>query len=204
MGNARDGDDGHKGTAAGGAVYSYQGATLQLRNSILANSSGANAGGSISDQGFNLSSDATPAFTATGSRSQTDPRLGSLTQSGGLTSLITLTTNSPAVDAITAADGNGAPFFDQRNAFRVEPYDIGAYELGASFSESVLQASLGNNRVLLSWPSLGNYVLQTTPSLSSSSVWTTVAGSPTTGADGMSTLAVAQTNQAGFFRLVSP
>jgi hypothetical protein len=197
-----DGDDGKAGTANGGAVFS-QGGSIKLRNSILGNSlSVPNAGGPITDQGFNLSSDVSPAFTAQGSRNKIDPDLGSLVQSGQIWTL-TLSSNSPAINAISPADGNGAPYFDQRNAFRVFPYDIGAYEFGGTTTPSPLQVTLVNGQVLLSWPAMNNYQLQSSPTLASTNSWSTVTATPSS-SGGLNSLSVAKTNSASFYRLLQP
>lgn len=196
------GKTGAPGLASGGAIYSSS--ALQLRNSLLAYSPfGGNAGGTITDGGYNLSSDATPAFTAAGSQNRIDPLLESFTNAGGLVPTLTLSSNSPAINAILTPGGNGAPALDQRNASRAEPFDIGAFEFGGLFPTPPLSAQMTGNQVILSWPASGSYVLQSASTLSSSNVWTRVTQSPQT-ANGLNTLSISGTGAAGFYRLRQP
>jgi hypothetical protein len=198
-----NGPQGHAGNALGGAVFNA-GGNLQLKNSILADSiSGNNAGGNITDEGYNLSSDATPAFTAAGSRNRIDPLLGGLSQAGGVVPTLTLSSNSPAINAITAPDGNGCPTFDQRNAMRVPPYDIGAFEFDGSFGAPTLQVQLQASQLQISWAQTGAFTLQSTTALANSNLWQNVAIQPTSAA-GVATLNVLLTNTASFYRLVQP
>jgi hypothetical protein len=201
-GTAGNGHAGKTGAEIGGAVYGEGGPVL-LKNSILAFSiSSPNAGGTVRDAGFNLSSDASPTMTATGSRNQIDPLLGSFTQAGGQVPTITLSSNSPAIDAITDPAGNGAPAFDQRNAARVAPFDIGAYEFDGT-SGPTLQARIAGAQMLLSWPA-GGYTLQTAATLPGTASWLTVLGQPFTPTGGVFTMSISATNQAGFYRLKKP
>jgi hypothetical protein len=196
-----NGPNGATGAALGGALFD-QGGTVNLKNSILANSApGSNAGGSISDQGFNISSDATPVLTAPGSRNGIDPLLGSYVTLGNISTL-TLSSNSPAINAITAPDENGAPVFDQRNFFRVTPFDIGAYELNGVVTAPSFQAQLQNSQLLLTWPNTGSFNVQTTTNIANTNSWITLVAQPTNSAS-VSTLAVSPTNSAAFFRLIS-
>jgi hypothetical protein len=101
---------------------------VTLQNCIVANSpSGSNWYGSAIDDGNNLSSDATPIFTAPGSRNNTDPKLGPLGDYGGPTFTIPLLEGSPAIDG---GKPDFCPHSDQRG--RVRPFgpacDIGAFE----------------------------------------------------------------------------
>jgi hypothetical protein len=202
-GVGNNGGTGNQGSQDGAALFNG-GGVLQLRNSILANSSsGSNAGGVITDSGYNLSSDATPKLSAPGSRNGVDPLLGSYTTAGGLVPTITLATNSPAVNAINTPDNNGAPPFDQRHALRVAPYDIGPYELDGTFTAPDLQVHLATNQVVLSWPAAGNFLAQTTTNLVPTNQWVTIADTPTT-ANGLNILVITPTNSASFFRLAKP
>jgi len=126
------GTNGLAGVALGGV------ATLGCRmvNTLLAtNTPGGNCLGQIIDDGGNLSSDATCAFTNTGSLNNTDPKLGPLANNGGPSLTMALLAGSPAIDAgISAA----APLTDQRGVAR--PFgaaaDIGAYEYAPLLSVS--------------------------------------------------------------------
>ena len=127
-----------------GANIANNGGTFILQNSILAYPTNAhNASGSISDGGFNLSSDNTPVFNNSGSRNSVNPLLGPLANNGGPTQTIMPAANSPAVGAIT--DGVFPPF-DQRGVPRpIGQYaDIGAVERGGMLSGKV---TFGTNGV---------------------------------------------------------
>jgi hypothetical protein len=198
-----NGSNGDTGQASGAAVYTL-GTATELRNSILAFSiSGNNAGGPIIDGGYNLSSDTTPALKTAGSHNQIDPGLASFTSFGGTVSTLTLSSNSPAINAITAADGNGAPAFDQRNYLRIAPYDIGAYEYDGAVAMPALQVQSRSSQVLLSWPSSSVFALQTSTDVSKAGDWLPVVAVPvSTGV--VSTLSIAPTNSSQFFRLARP
>jgi hypothetical protein len=199
--SARAGDDGDAGRSEGGAVFSDAG-SLRIRNSILAHSlSGLNAGGVITDENFNLSSDASPAWTAPGSRNSVDPLFGALTLAGGHALTLSLSSNSPAINAITVAGGNGCPVFDQRNAFRVEPCDMGAFEFDGQLIAPALQAQISDGRIVLTWPATTRLVLEWAAGLAETNQWTTVTDQPeTTGS--WRRLNLEKTSQGRFFRLV--
>ena len=110
------------------------GGVFLLKNSILDfPTNAASAYGSISDQGNNLSSDATPAFSTTNSFNSKNPQLSpSGLQANGSIEVLTiaLSGNSPAINAIY--DGS-APAYDERGFVRpgqIRP-DIGAFEFGS-------------------------------------------------------------------------
>ncbi len=98
-----------------------------LVNTLLAANSPSNAVGLITDLGHNLSSDASCAFTSTGSLNNTDPLLGPLADNGGPTLTMALLPGSPAIDA---GDTIAAPPVDQRGVPRTfgQAADIGAFE----------------------------------------------------------------------------
>ncbi|HEV3108983.1 MAG TPA: right-handed parallel beta-helix repeat-containing protein [Candidatus Binataceae bacterium] len=131
----------------GGAIFNRRDSTLQLHGTIMAgSSSGGNcAGQSIIDRGYNISDDKSCAFSAVGSKNNTDPKLSAagLTRNGGPTSTIALQPDSPAIDAIPFAsctdqatppnqlttDQRGEPRPDPEDG-PTGPCDIGAYESG--------------------------------------------------------------------------
>jgi hypothetical protein len=104
---------------------------VSITNSIVANNTGGNCslqGGSLTDQGYNLSSDSSCDFTGTGSLQNTDPKLASaLASNGGPTQTLALLSTSPAIDHIPAAN---CPATDLRGVTRLpgERCDIGAFE----------------------------------------------------------------------------
>jgi hypothetical protein len=99
-----------------------------LVNTILgSNNPGTNFFGAIMDAGHNLSSDNSCHFTNLGSMTNTDPKIGPLTDNGGPTLTMALLPGSPAIGAGSAAD---APATDQRGVTRPQglQVDIGAFE----------------------------------------------------------------------------
>ena len=119
---------------AGGGIYNWQGNTMTLRNSILANSpSGGNCsgGGTITNGGDNIDDGTTCGLgSVSGSMSSTNPLLGPLADNGGPTLTFALLAGSPAIDGVTFSAPNSAPATDQRGVARPQGvrYDIGAFE----------------------------------------------------------------------------
>jgi hypothetical protein len=112
----------------GNALGSLRGAGVLLLNNVLSsNAPGGNASGTITDGGHNLSSDASCAFTNSGSMNNTDPKLAPLADNRGPTLTMALLPGSPAIDA-----GNTSlvPTIDQRGFPRPagSAADIGAFE----------------------------------------------------------------------------
>ena len=125
------------GIANGGCVMngSYFG-TVHLQNSIVANSpKGGNCSGTLTSQGYNLSSDKTCNFNGTGDLNNTVPKLGKLGSYGGPTQTIPLLSGSPAIDAGNPAgctDGQGHLLkTDQRGRRRPDKEDTGGCDMGA-------------------------------------------------------------------------
>jgi len=116
-------------------TYGY---SVTLQNSIIANNSGGNCGGTMTSNGYNLSSDGTCNFTGPGDMNDTHPKLGTFGNHGGPTQTISLREGSPAIDAGNpngCTDGNGNLLkTDQRGEPRPGKYkvdkrcDMGAYE----------------------------------------------------------------------------
>lgn len=96
--------------------------------SIVAENISTNVDGTIIDEGYNLSSDATPSFSAASSLNHTDPGLGGPLTIAGSTFSLGLIPGSRAIDAIPA-DIRTADI-DQRGIPRpIGPgSDIGAFE----------------------------------------------------------------------------
>lgn len=129
------GHNGSLGASLGGNIYRLSGQVF-LRNSILVKgTNGLNYSGTVIDSGYNISSDATPAFTNASSRNNTNALLFALANNGGPTATMALRTNSPAVDKGDPVFRDG---FDQRGIARLQGTntDIGAFELVPSFSIS--------------------------------------------------------------------
>ena len=118
------------------AVDSY-GGTVQYRNTIVSantpNQFAANAFGTVTSLGHNISSDGTGNLTATGDLPNTNPLLGPLADNGGPTQTFAPLAGSPAIDA---GDPVNFPATDQRGIARplavlscTTVPDIGAFEV---------------------------------------------------------------------------
>jgi len=130
---------GNSATVNGGGIYGR--ATVNLNNSIFANSTGGDcyrAGGTLNAQNSLIADD--PTFTCVNGTNLNnrsgDPLLSALADNGGPTQTMALQTGSPAInggDNALAVDASSSPLvYDQRgsgyNRF-VGVVDIGAYEL---------------------------------------------------------------------------
>jgi CSLREA domain-containing protein len=102
-----------------------------IRNSIVADNPGGNCLGSIASAGYNLESEDSCNFTATGDHTNSDTHLGILSDYGGPTFTHALLAGSPAIDAGSCSDSNSMPILtDQRGVSRPQGpgCDIGAFE----------------------------------------------------------------------------
>lgn len=107
-----------------GQSVSVLAGTVTAKNSIFAISqSGNNCGGTISSQGYNLSTDNTCNPNGTTDLTNSNPQLGPLQNNGGSTLTHALLPGSPAIDS-----GSGCPAVDQRGVTRGAACDRGAYE----------------------------------------------------------------------------
>ena len=111
----------------GPAGVGSQTAGTHFFNTLLLSNVPSNCSGLVSDGGYNMSSDASVAFPASGSRTNINPMLGPLVNNGGPTLTMALLPGSPAIDAGGAI---GAPAIDQRGVLRPQGagMDIGAFE----------------------------------------------------------------------------
>jgi hypothetical protein len=145
---------------AGGAAVANAAGTLTLYNSIIAYAgSSSNAWGTITDGGFNISSDGSANFNSGSSFNFTDPLLKALGDYGGPTSTMALDSDSPAVDFGASA---GAPLTDQRGLARPAGpgVDIGAFELQSTSPQiPKLVLSEKNGELWLSFQMEPNLVL---------------------------------------------
>lgn len=135
-----DGNPGPAGAGGGGLGSGLNSSGGTLINTLLANF--GNCAGWLTDAGHNLSSDATCAFTNTGSLNRTDPKLGPFGGNGGPTPTMALLPSSPAIDA---GDSAAAPAIDQRGFPRPAgaAADIGAFEYGARRTLQIAAPSAG-------------------------------------------------------------
>ena len=112
----------------GNSGVQTSGTAITLRNTIIANTSGANCSGDVIDGGFNLDFGGTITNSCGATIPMLDPVLGVLGNHGGKTQTIVLLPASPAINAII---GNAnCPLTDQRDVRRAVGLwcDIGAYE----------------------------------------------------------------------------
>jgi hypothetical protein len=135
-------------TTISGNTASYRGrgdniynvSTAVLQNSIVASSTNGNCYGSVTSNGYNLSSDGTCSLDNTGDLNNSDPRLGPLQNNGGPAQTMALPSGSPAIDAGNPSgctDGQGHLLkTDQRGAPRPDTEDTGGCDMGAYESQS--------------------------------------------------------------------
>ena len=107
-----------------------------LQNSIVANSpSGGNCYGTVSSNGYNLSSDNSCNFSSAGDLNNTAPMLGPLRNNGGHTQTMALLPGSPAIDAGNPSGCTGGHGHllkaDQRGKPRPDHDDTGGCDMGA-------------------------------------------------------------------------
>ena len=124
-------------TAATGAGIGSYLSPVTLQNTMVANNTGGNCSGTMTSNGYNLSSDGTCSFSGPGDLNSTDPKLGPLANNGGPTQTMALLSGSPAIDSGNPSgctDGQGHLLkTDQRGSRRPDKEDtigcdIGAYE----------------------------------------------------------------------------
>ena len=114
------------GGGFGGGIYG----TATVQNSIVANNtSGGNCYGTVTSEGYNLSSDGTCSLNGPGDMNDIDPLLGPLRNNGGPTQTMALLPGSPAIDAGNPSgctDGMGHLLkTDQRGKPRPDKEDSG-------------------------------------------------------------------------------
>ncbi len=134
---------GNTGITATGGITNSNGTTI-FENTIVANNTGGNCatavGAILSNSGYNIDSGTTCGFgSASGSMSNTDPRLAAFGNYGGLTKTMPPLPGSPAIDAVI---GNvNCPATDQRGTLRPQGVrcDIGAVEAVYLFLPLILK-----------------------------------------------------------------
>jgi hypothetical protein len=120
-------------TASGGGLFSHL-ISATLADTIVAGNTGGNCSGTMTDNGYNMSDDATCGFSAgTSQNSVATLNLGALASNGGPTQTIALGPASAAIDQIpdgTSGCGTTVPD-DQRGVARPQNgmCDIGAFEV---------------------------------------------------------------------------
>ena len=146
---------GNSGTSSGGGILNDY-ATLTLKNTVVASSSGGNCSspsGVFTSDGYNLSDDTSCSGFLTSVTDQNNISAGldsqGLQDNGGPTKTIALLSTSPAADAIPVADctlpdGSTPVAADQRGVTRPQgaACEIGAFELVESATFSSFGAKL--------------------------------------------------------------
>ena len=118
---------GTNGVAFASGILNTNG-TASLVNTIVGSSnSQSSCGGPFTDEGHNICSDSSAAFSASGSQNNTDPKIGLLADNGGPTQTLALQSGSPAIDG---GDDAACPPTDQRGVLRPQGghCDSGAFE----------------------------------------------------------------------------
>ncbi len=122
------GGGGTEGSGAGGTGGGIDnaGGPLDLTASMVAESTGPDCAGTVTDEGSNIDDDGSCGLGVNSFSHSTDldGSLGPLAINGGPTQTVALT-GGPAVDQVPAAD---CPATDQRGVQRPLPCDIGAYD----------------------------------------------------------------------------
>jgi hypothetical protein len=151
VGQAPNGVGAGIAAVAGAATVSYStiadntdgidnlgGGTITLGGTIVADNSGGNCTGTVSETtGYNLDSGTTCGFSAGTDINSTEPQLGALANNGGPTQTQAIGAGSPAVDAGGTA-AQGCPATDQRGLSRPdESADNGSCDIGAYESQGV-------------------------------------------------------------------
>ncbi len=132
---------GNSSTSGAGALGSDT--SMTLRNSIVADNTGANCSGTFVSQGGNVVDDATCSLSQP-SDIQADPGLSPLADNGGPTQTHAISSGSPAIDRAT-----GCPPQDQRGVPRSTPCDSGAFELQyCKGKAATVTGTEGNDRVV--------------------------------------------------------
>jgi hypothetical protein len=196
---AEPGSPGRSGARSGASLFT-QSANLRLLGVLLADPEGGDhVGGEVSDGGFNLSSDATPGFAASGTSTNfaSPILLGPLADNGGPTRTIGLNAGSVAIDF---GPSRAEIPSDQRGFARDAALDVGAYEVATSLP--ALSVGLSEEVVVVSWPAGGVVpTLQSSASLSTSGStnWVTVTGAILR--DGRWEVTLAPNQDERYFRL---
>jgi hypothetical protein len=204
FGNRADasGDFPGTGPASGGGL-STTNATVTIRNSIIANTGfGGDVWGPLIDAGYNICSDSTASFSATGSLNNVDPLLGPLADNGGPTPTMLLLNGSPALDAVPV----GFPLVDQRGVARPQGVaaDIGAVEGGkiqSVSSQIVFQPSRTEVSIVIQATAGSSYRLLASPDLVD---WTPVASLSTNSSGPVQFTQLVLPVSQQFFEVVSP
>lgn len=146
-------------TDNGGGVWNF-GGTTNTANTILSSNSATtaadNCAGAITSQGYNISSDASCAFSGTGDLNSTNAMIDPLANNGGPTKTHALLLGSPAIDLVPLSSCSVST--DQRGVARPQgaACDSGSYEhpptlpqqcSGNIASYNIIQGTSGNDNL---------------------------------------------------------
>ncbi|MEO8859437.1 MAG: DUF4347 domain-containing protein, partial [Burkholderiaceae bacterium] len=128
------------GNGGGGGIFAKDtDSNITTRNSLFSGNTGGNTNGKQDSLGYNLSSDSSGGFGATGDRSNTSAGIGALAYNGGFTRTHAIGPTSAARDLANPSPAIGT---DQRGvAYSGGRADIGSYEydpIGAPPSVSAI------------------------------------------------------------------
>ena len=174
------------GSASGGGIHNQ--AAAELRNTVLANY-GSDFAGTVASQGGNLVSitNGSSGWLVNdlkgGAATPLDPKLGPLTNNGGLTLTVALLPGSPAIDTGTSSDlttdqrGRLRPVDNPAivNAAGGDGTDIGAFELQSQPTTLALRQMASSNLSIRFLTEVGQkYRLERKDSLAAGP-WSTLA-----------------------------
>jgi hypothetical protein len=171
---------------------------LALRNSLLAYpGTNENTWGTITDSGYNISSDGSAGFNSGSSFNFTDPKLFQLADNGGGIPTMALAPDSPAIDWAPVAD---APATDQRGYARGYGggIDLGAFEIVPPVPPLSAFRSGTNLNVSFVGQAGVRYRIQRSSDLM---VWETEENTGPLGANGVVSRTYPATQPRRFFRL---
>jgi len=153
--NATIANNSNTGIAPGGGIDASVG-TASVGSSIFSANAGGNcsASSSFTDNGYNISDDASCNFTGPGSANNSSlvgRNLGLLGNNGGPTETMALL-NTPSADPmLRVVVGSLCPATDQRGEPRTAPCDMGAYEAQPPGAPTNVSAAPANTTLDITW-----------------------------------------------------
>ena len=132
-------------TGTNGAGIDQRASSVRLRSSIISSNTPRNFIGALTDDGYNISSDASATLTAIGSTNNVNPLLAPLSTNGGPTRTMALLVGSPARDRLPPNPTPVLPAADQRGVVRISGSrgDVGSVEIGTNEWPVIVSTPLG-------------------------------------------------------------